>query len=162
MLNKHFMIVSMLAGVSLCACGSHDSANCIAVDPAVPAETMADSLSANLSCFASAESVVEWLGSDRDFSLEYAKALTQRTAYNYGDSMGVFLQAIDTLCAQLPPVERVKTLVRICEPQRLGFMVREDKDEAMIVPMIERAYSADSSKLAAFRSTYYQTRSHKR
>ncbi len=148
------LAAAIAAFTALTACTQRNNDCSILIDPEIPATQMADSLSENLSCADAAASIVEWLGSERGYSLSYARTLTQHTAYNYGDSTHLFLEAIDSISTCLAPKERAKILVRTCEPQRLGIMMRGDDDESVLVPLIEDAYESDSTRLAAFRAAY--------
>lgn len=153
---KSYRLLSVAAVIcaAIVSCVSGDKHCAVEVDMNVPVEKMGDSIASHMGCETAANSIVEWLASDRPAELPYAQKLTQRVAYAYGDSMPKFLNAIDSISATLSPERRVKLLLRTCEPEYLGHLVRNDPNDSILVPMIERVLALDPEKLARFRRGY--------
>lgn len=144
--------VAVCAAVASCAHGGKPCA--IEVDMQVAPEVMGDSIAAVYGCEQAAATIVQWLASDAPAELPYAQKLTQRIAHAYADSMPRFLNAIDSISATLAPERRVRLLLRTCEPEYLGHLVRQDPNDSLLVPMIERVLAVTPDKLARFRRGY--------
>lgn len=140
--------------IAIASCAHSDAPCTVEVDMNIPAKTMGDSIAANLPCINAAQSIVEWLASDRPATLDYARQLTQTVAYAYGDSMPKFLNAIDSVSTTLTPERRVRVLLRTCEPEYLGHLVRQDPNDSILVPIIERVLAISPENLARFRRGY--------
>ena len=153
---KHYLLLPFAFVLSAAAlsCAHSDKPCDIEVDMKVAPDKMGDSIAAAYGCEQAANTIVEWLASDSPAELSDAQQLTQRIAYAYGDSMPRFLNAIDSISTTLTPERRVRLLLRTCPPEYLGHLVRQDPNDSVLVPIIERVLAPTPDKLVQFRRGY--------
>lgn len=152
---KTYRLLPVLAiFIAIVSCGHSDAPCAVEVDMEIPAQTMGDSIAANMGCVNAAQTIVEWLASDRPANRTYAMQLTQRVAYAYADSMPRFLNAIDSVSTTLTPERRAKVLLRTCDPEYLGHLVSQDPNDSILVPIIKRVLALSPNDLARFRRGY--------
>ncbi|MDE6324928.1 MAG: hypothetical protein K2M02_02030 [Duncaniella sp.] len=156
---KATLLGAILVSAPIIACGNDGvrGAYVICVD-SLPGNQARD-MALRLGPAESARVLVDWLvtadRADRVYASELARELSSIFSCDTsGRELEIFSTAIDEAKDSLPPASQAKVFTVAATPSRLGYMLRDDDAAAILVPLIEKEYAADSIALAQFRNSY--------
>lgn len=155
---KACAVAALLIGISCCSDG-HSAAERSFLNPDSAVEPQAVEIARANNPTQAADKLIGWISetdiSNRDFVISVSEAIA--LAY-LGDSVSenyhLFIQELEEAKDALPAEKQAHLFVVIATPEKLGYLLRDDAQASVLVPLIEKEYASDSVSLSIFRKAY--------